>query len=270
MSDLPVDPQGSEPKSFWQLMDEAAGGAGGGTVCEIEIAFGYKAWPKKEVYDHPQWDSFWSYQLGNKESMKKAQGKANKFVVEHGLSSNPSVVFAIKMFKDTVLNGKKEWKDDIAKFIFANSAFYTSVIAPHMKEAGVDHLGRMWAKVSWLADKGSKPKMEPKLDADDNPIVDENGEVVLEPKYPLLPYVVEVYSSREDAMEKNGIAVVESDELLSEPEFVPGDTVPEGYDRQTWEATKAEIVKEFGRGVQADKLAADYGLPVETITLIIT
>lgn len=257
-------------KGFWELMDEATSlGSGAGTICEIEIAFGYKVFVSKAVYDASQWMSFFPYQIGNKKSISDAQKEANKFVVDYGLTSNPQNSFGLRMFKDTILNKKSEWKDDRYAFFPTWTTFYTEVAYPALHDAGIKSLGKMWAKIGWKEDKWAKKQEVPLLDKDKNPVVDELGNPIIEMKFRQQPYVSEVYSSREHAMKENGISDVVSEQNEFEERFEASDHIPEGYDRESWEATKTEIISEHNRGVADDKLAADYGLSLETVVLVV-
>jgi len=249
---------------FWEQMEQAEKeGRSGGTVLQIEIAFVWKVFTTKADGFEME-ETYFPYAIGNKESIKAARAKANQFVVANGLEKNPYNVFMIRLYKDTVLNREVSWENDRWFFLFPTSDMYTKIIAPKLRELEINKLGKYWSAVTWDEDKGGKPRTQEKRDADGNTLFDDNGDPQMETVYPLVAYPVQLFDTKEAALEFCGIEE-KSDDAESVEVSIP---MPEGYDDETWASTIKEIRAELGRGTKSTKIASDYGLPVSTIKQI--
>jgi len=265
MSDLfSNDPQAT---SFWEQVAEAEKeGRGGGHVMQVEIGFGFKVFTKKDDgFTHPQ--TYFPYQVGNRESLNEAKKKANRFIVENALEKNPYNVFMVRLINGTVLNRDTNWQDDRYFFLFPTSQGYTEKVAPALRETGITALGTYWAQVTWAEDPGGKARPQQKME-NGVPVVDENGDIVMEDRKPLIAYPVRIFASRDEAAAFCGVGAGadEVHEESTDTGMLP--PMPEGYDAETWAATVAEIRSELGKGTKTTKVAADYGLPVTTIAAI--
>jgi hypothetical protein len=259
--------------SFWDAVKEAEsiGAGGGGTICQINISFGWKVWPPKESGLTNE-QTYFPYEVSadkkvTQKNSAEAKGKANKFILEQGLEKNPYNVFCLTIFKDTVLNKDvTQWKGDQQKCFFPSGKTYSDLIAPKMKLAGVSSLGTMWARVSYTTDPDpkAKPRLVPVKNDDGSPAVDPmSGEPVMEEQPALAPYIAQVYASRDEAVEAAG--------NKGDADGMPKENVtefPEGYDAASWavivEAIKGERAGE--NPTPLPKIATDYGLDMSWVT----
>lgn len=258
--------------SFWSAVAKAEqeGRGGGGTIGKVRIAFGWKLFPKKDT-GLTQEESFFEYNVLDPDSIKAARKAANKFVVEHGLGKVPSNVFMMRIYKDHILSKKVEWQEDRNNFMFLSSQPYTEVVAPHLQQAGVVSLGDMWAKWSWGEDKSDPTRMQ-MVEARDpvtkEIILDENGEPKMIERWPMYPYITEVYASEADARE--AVAGIDTQNGRPAPDagknFPP---MPDGYDLSTWESVCSEVRKLVDAGTPKPKIVKDYGLLLEQVNQIV-
>lgn len=261
---------------FWSDLEKVVNEGRTGTVLKIEFGFGWKVFTgKDDGFDHSE--SLFKYEANSpnaKELMKEAKKKANRFVVENALDKNPYNVFYIHMMKDTCLNKELTWKDDRWFFTFPGSYAYTELIVPALKnalsEAGIPPtFGTFWASIVWGEDRGAKKMNEvQKKDEEGHFMFDENGDPIIEKRWPLIAYPTVLFTSKDAALEYCGDSVVDNDSEDSVEEEVVSLPIPDGYDDETWNATVQEIKSELEKGTKAKKIASDYGLDVSLVEQI--
>jgi hypothetical protein len=262
------DPTGSQDQEFldfWNQVDEGVKSASSstGTIGEIEISFGWKLY----VAGTSQEETFFPCIPTDKASLAMAKGLANKYIVDHGLENvRPTYVFCIRIFKDTVMNKDvSTWKGDQFRFIATYDQDYLGTITQKLREFNVKRVGRFWAQVSWgqaTLNPKRKPRMVQKLDADKNPIIDENGEAVMEEAPNLFAYVSKIYPTKEEAQKDAG-----GDTASTSPKQEGGNgSLPEGYDQDAWIMVATEIKAEKEKGTPLPKIAEAYGLSMAWIT----
>jgi hypothetical protein len=263
------DPTGSQDQEFldfWNQVDEGVKSASSstGTIGEIEISFGWKLY----VAGTAQEETFFPCVPTDKASLAMAKGLANKYIVDHGLENvRPTYVFCIRIFKDTVMNKDvSTWKGDQFRFIATFDPDYLGTITQKLREFNVKRVGRFWAQVSWgqaTPNPKKKPRFVQKLDADKNPIIDEQtGEAVMEEAPNLFAYVSKIYPNKEEAQKDAG-----GDTTSTSPKQEGGNgSLPEGYDEDAWTMVATEIKAEKEKGTPLPKIAEAYGLSMAWVT----
>lgn len=165
--------------------------SGGGIVGKVNIETGYKIM----VSGVNNKDSFFAGDLRNKEENAKALAQAKAKLAELGNPTRtdkngkeqpirPSQAVQIVIYRDSVKGKDVSWNDDRVFCYPLYTDDCKKIVLPSFKNANVDRLGEMWARISFAPTPTGRTK------------ANQNGEQVTE----LIAFVAEVYASEQAAL----------------------------------------------------------------------
>jgi len=196
-------------EDFWAQFEEtiAEESGGGGIVARVRVEPGYKIY----VAGLPQEETFFPVSnVGDKAERARARAKANKVSAEYG--ARPSAYsIQIRAFADNayVRGGPANWpKGDRFWVVNTWTDAAKQVLLPSLKENGCAPLPwEGWVRIGFKPD----PYKVSLGDAGMTD-VDQDGN----PRFPLVPYIVEVFPSEEAALSAVGGAETTSTGALDE------------------------------------------------------
>jgi hypothetical protein len=231
--------------NFWDQYDQSVReeGGGGGIIALCNITTGYKVFP----HGVDQADAYFPAPAGSKKAREAAKGRAAKLAGEHNLDRRPDWGIMIRMDKENafVRGQPATWTTDMFRWAASYTDGCKEVVVPSLKDNGITLPFKGWCRVGVKDDPFAVAKGESgKTDED------QQGN----PRFPVVHYVMEVFASKELALEAVGDMPTGGS-----PEDLP--PVPSGYDEEGWEAVEKDIQDLLGKHpTQEDilQLAQDF------------
>lgn len=214
-----------------------------GYFCKVTIESGYKVYAAG--MDHNS--SFFPFDPANERTAQVALERAKAFVVEHGVSSNPSKSIALTLHRETVKNRQVTWQRDMTKIVATWTPAYKDVWKPAFKKIGISKMGSYWAHVILVNDPSGRTEKMQKRDG--------SGEMDVPSKVWVVDEIYPNEGACEKAAEKASVDAPKSEET---------EEVPAGYTAAMWAKYKDDITKELdGSDAAFEKVAAEWSMPID-------
>jgi len=203
---------------FEQVDQEERGSGGGGIVGEAVIQLGYKVYAAGTSNE----ESFFPIaEIGNEKSRAEAKAKAQAYAREHGAQGRPEWALQIRVKRNGAHSAGQpvSWSQDRFFVTPTWTDAFKDVVKPSLAERDIELPYTGWVRIGFKPDPYREAQGEAgKVD------MDQDGN----PRFPLVAYITEVFTSKEDAMAAVG----------GEP---PLAFVPEGWDAEDWAVCVEEI-----------------------------